>query len=319
MSKIQHNYDFDPTHGFTLEQLLQVAAPPEPDDFADFWQQVYEQSLAGSKNYQIREIWSRLPEVKLFEVRFLSLDEKIITMWLSRPKVSYGAIVYGQGYGNGVWPIQDEYFTVCTVASRGLGPSTQLEIPWEVRQHVVHGIQSRDTYVWRGVIGDHFAATTLLLRIFPDCIENLNYRGVSMGGAIGVMTLAWDKRFRSGAIDIPTFGNHPLRVTLKCIGSGAGISEYYARHPECLAVLQYFDAAIAAKYVNMPIICSPAKFDPMVPPAGQFAIANSLPEASRQIFITEAGHFNYPADYEMRVKIDQAIHKLFQYPEELNY
>ncbi|MCI7644388.1 MAG: acetylxylan esterase, partial [Lentisphaeria bacterium] len=145
MSKIQHNYDFDPTHGFTLEQLLQVAAPPEPDDFADFWQQVYEQSLAGSKNYQIREIWSRLPEVKLFEVRFLSLDEKIITMWLSRPKVSYGAIVYGQGYGNGVWPIQDEYFTVCTVASRGLGPSTQLEIPWEVRQHVVHGIQSRDT------------------------------------------------------------------------------------------------------------------------------------------------------------------------------
>ena len=57
----------------------------------------------------------------------------------------------------------------------------------------------------------------------------------------------------------------------------------------------------------------------MVPPAGQFAIANSLPEATRQIFITEAGHFNYPADYEMRVKIDQAIHKLFQYPEELNY
>jgi hypothetical protein len=34
--RIAPEYTFDPSHGYTRESLLQIAAPPEPPSLADF-------------------------------------------------------------------------------------------------------------------------------------------------------------------------------------------------------------------------------------------------------------------------------------------
>ena len=56
-------------------------------------------------------------------------------------------------------------------------------------------------------------------------------------------------------------------------------------------VLRYFDASLAAKYIRIPVCCTPALFDPCVAPVGQFSIANSIPEEYKTLYIRETGHF----------------------------
>ncbi len=50
-------YNFDPTYGYSLNQLLAVKTPKEPKDFDCFWQKRYQKALtvdpaATDKNYQ---------------------------------------------------------------------------------------------------------------------------------------------------------------------------------------------------------------------------------------------------------------------------
>lgn len=314
MEPFKHSYPFDPSHGYTLEQLLAMTPPEEPVGFADFWKATYAEATASVPPYTTREIWSPLPNGRLFEIRTVSYGGVPVTLWISRPEKSHGAIVWGQGYGNGVWPISDPDFTSCIVGVRGLGPSTQRDIPWDVQKHVLHGIESKETYVWRGIIADMWVSLSILLDLFPDCADNVNFRGGSMGGAIGALGVPWDHRFRTASLDVPTFGHHPVRATLPCAGSGKALGLHCAEHPESLDVLAFFDAAIAAKYLRVPTICSPAKFDPLVQPPGQFAVANAIPRDMADIYVTEAGHFAYPEETPLREKIDRAIQRLFRRP-----
>jgi pimeloyl-ACP methyl ester carboxylesterase len=42
-----------------------------------------------------------------------------------------------------------------------------------------------------------------------------------------------------------------------------------------------------------PVHVAAARFDPVVPPPGQFAVYNALP-GDRRLFVLDAGHFDYP-------------------------
>lgn len=94
---------------------------------------------------------------------------------------------------------------------------------------------------------------------------------------------------------VPTFGNHPLRVTLPCVGSGEAVRTYHEEHPEVMDVLAYFDAATAAGRIGVPMMVAPALFDPAVPPPGQFAVYNALPDR-RELRVLRAGHFEYEGE-----------------------
>ena len=72
---------------------------------------------------------------------------------------------------------------------------------------MVHGIRSKETYILRGVITDQWMAASVMLDMFPDTADNLNYRGSSMGGGMGALLLPWDPRFKAAWLDVPTFGS----------------------------------------------------------------------------------------------------------------
>ncbi len=297
--KLQHGFSFDPTYGYTLDDLRQIKPPSfEPDDFDRFWQRRYEQAMAFTPQYEMREIEPHTPGRRNFSIRFSSINHPNLSGWIDLPAdgVVERGLVMLHGYGGrSEGPDVRTYLERCAVISpglRGLVPSYSETIPADCWQHVVHGIEDRDSYVLGGCVDDCWCAASVLVAAVPECAQSLNLIGASFGGGIGILALAYDPRFRMAHLGVPTFGNHPLRVTLQCNGSGEALRRRYESNPEILNVLQYFDSATAAKRVKIPVLASPALFDPGVPPPSQFATCNAL-AGPRALFIKKAGHFEH--------------------------
>ncbi len=64
----RHDYPFDPTHGYGLRALLGVTAPPEPTDFAAFWQDLHARARSVTVAPTLREISSPSVKARAFEV-----------------------------------------------------------------------------------------------------------------------------------------------------------------------------------------------------------------------------------------------------------
>ena len=289
---IKHDYPFDPTNGHTQEQLLAIRGPEEPAGFKEFWEETCKLVRTMTPTYFIeRELWSPNADERIYRIRVKNWDNTEFVMTIARPEKSLGGLVIGQGYGNPAGPMTSEYgLTTAFACVRGLGLSQCKDIPWHCSKHVMHGIQSKETYILRGVITDQWMTASVLLDMFPDTADNLNYRGASMGGGMGALLLPWDARFKAAWLDIPTFGA-AIRFDHQSVGSGESCRQYILEHPEARAVLAWFDASAAAKYIRIPVCVTPANFDPCVAPVGQFSIANAIPESCKTLFIRETGHF----------------------------
>ncbi len=306
---IEHNYSFDPTCGYTREQFLKIIPPDnEPSDFRAFWEEIYDRAMSMPLNIvSLRQIWSPNPDIEVYEVYYKSWDDAVIGAWLSRPKNSRGGILTGHGYGNPSTPVLDDDFTVIAPCLRGMGMSKHPEIPWQPARHVLYGIESRETYALLGCAVDLWLAVSVMAEIYPDTAANIHYRGGSFGGGMGALAVPWDKRIRSAYLNVPTFGHNPLRLQFESTGSGESVRVYRQAHPECDEVLPYFDAATSAKYFRVPVLASPALFDPCVVPPGQFAVANAVPEQLREVHIYPAGHFEVPENVPVREKINARL------------
>ncbi|MBR2905165.1 MAG: hypothetical protein IKC08_04630, partial [Lentisphaeria bacterium] len=74
----------------------------------------------------------------------------------------------------------------------------------------------------------------------------------------------------------------------------------------------YIDAAISAKYISIPTIVCPALDDKCVAPAGQFCVANSIPEKYKMLYILDKGHAAATdRDKELMEEVEEKKMKLF--------
>lgn len=295
----RHAYPFDPTHGYDLDALLAIAAPEPPADFAAFWRELQSRAQAVTVAPTLQELPSPQSHTQVFAVSFTSLDGVRIGGWLTRPRgepVERGVVV-GHGYGGREGPdfhLPFRRTAMIFPCARGISWSARGDISGNPDQHVLHGIERRETYVHGGSAADTvWCAATALLELFPMAARRLDYLGISFGGGIGALALPWDQRFHSGHLNVPSFGHQPLRLTLPCVGSGEAVRRYrYRTGPEATATLRYFDAAVAARFLQIPMHVAAARFDPAVPPPGQFAIYNAL-AGHRELFVLQAGHFDH--------------------------
>ena len=296
--KFTHAFPFDPAYGYDLDALLKVYPPDEPADYSAFWQSMYSEAQKVSVAPRRKFVETR-GNFDIFDVEFTSLHGAKIGGWLTVPQsgpVTRG-VVLGHGYGGRDNP--DEWLPMSQAAAiypcmRGQSRSKSAGIPEEAAGHVLHGIASRETYIHGGCAADIWCAGTALIDLVPDAAERLDYMGASFGGGIGALALPWDDRFQSAYLCVPSFGNHPLRLTMPCVGSGESVRTHYQEHPEIAETLRYFDAAIAATHIRIPTLVAPALFDPAVPPPGQFAVYNAI-TGPKEVFVLSAGHFEYDA------------------------
>lgn len=294
----RHDYPFDPTYGYDLSALLSVASPEEPADFALFWRDLQARARAVAMNPMLREIASPQPQIRVFEVEFNSLDGVRIGGWLTQPRdepIERGVVV-SHGYGGREGPDFHLPFRRAALlfpCARGISRSACDNFSSNPLRHVLHGIRQRETYILGSCAADTvWCAASALLELFPIAAQRLDYLGISFGGGVGALALPWDERFHRAHLNVPSFGHHPLRLACPCVGSGEAVRAYQRHTGRALETLRYFDAATAARHLHIPLHIAAARFDPAVPPPGQFAIYNAL-AGHRELFVLQAGHFDH--------------------------
>lgn len=281
---MNEQFAFDPTHGFTLTDLLAVPPPDdEPADLDDFWEGIAVEAAALGDDVELGE-WRGLsddPMVEVADVRYRSLDDVWIGGWVTRPRAgATRLLVVGHGYGGRDTPdlsdVPSDAVAIFPVARglptrsevTGVGGTTGVD-------HVLWGIRSPREYSHTGSVVDTWLAARVLSDLFPALGRPI-YVGGSFGGGIGALALAFSDDFTAGVLEVPSFGNHPLRASLPSTGSASRVRNYVREHPEALDTLRYADAATAASRVRVPTLVLPALVDPGVPTPGQFAVANAL-------------------------------------------
>ncbi|MEO0454097.1 MAG: acetylxylan esterase [Verrucomicrobiota bacterium] len=292
-----HPYFFDPTHGYTLSQLLEVGPAPEPDGYNQFWSEKYHHALGADMRIKRKLSRQWMPGYVVEDVHFHSTAGVKLGGWLCSPEsgeITRG-IVVGHGYGGRGYPECDmrlkdcAYFFPCL---RGISRSVMRGVPSDPQGHVIHGLHSLDTSILRGCVEDIWVSVSALQDMMPEVGERISYVGTSFAGGLGVIASAHDDRICALHVSVPTFGNFPLRHELECLGSGASTREFVARYPESNQVLAFLDSSVAATHVTQPIHIAAALFDPVVPPVGQFAIYNAVP-GEKELFVLSAGHHDH--------------------------
>ncbi|MCF3651684.1 acetylxylan esterase [Synoicihabitans lomoniglobus] len=281
-----------------VARLSAPTSPPPPADFAAFWLETLAQARAIPVASKLTPSAAAMTGFEVQEIAFTSWGRVRLRGWLATPRhqpVRRGLVI-SHGYGGrdapDAIPLLPDAAMIfpCT---RGLGLSID-PADRDAAPHVLRGIGSRDTYIFRGCAADVWAAATALIEHVPAAADCLDYVGSSFGGGIGALALPWDDRFRRAFLGVPSFGHHPLRLQIPCAGSGEFVRRYAATHPEVVDVLRYYDAATAARFLERPTLVECALIDDVVPPVGQFAVHAAL-AGDRPLLVRSRSHADYPA------------------------
>jgi len=312
-----HPYNFDPTYGFGVEELRAIRPPQAPPHFDDFWRARYIAALGVDPQPQLSETGSYQPSWHVHDIIYTSTDGFPIGGWLLLPRAGTvrRGLVVGHGYGGRDQPDFDipvNDTAVLFPCFRGLSRSRRPPISDDPTWHVLNDIDKPERYILGGCVEDLWLAVSVLTRLYPELDGRIGYSGISFGGGIGALAIAFDKRIDRGHLVVPTFGNMPLWLTLPTIGSGHSVQNYQKTHRDVLETLSLFDAATAASRLAVPMLVAVARFDPAVAPPCQFSIANALPSSNdHETVILDAGHFDYPGMDEQHALLAEKVRRFF--------
>lgn len=312
---MKHSFAFDPTYGYTLDDLLQLEPPEEPGDFSVFWQRRFKHALSILPQPILSPSAFICEGFRVYDLSYTSTDQIQIGGWLLEPEqvTARCGLMLGHGYGGLEQPSFDlpchnaVYLIPCF---RGISRSRCATIPQTPQQHVVHGIESRDSYVIGGCVDDCWTGISALLSLHPELENNIGYMGISFGGGIGALALPWDNRITLAHLNVPAFGHQPLRLKLPTTGSALGLQNYVNSLRHIPATLSYYDSAVAAKYIHQKMHIAAALFDPVVAPPGQFAIYNAL-KCPKKLKILTAGHFEFAGLQQEEICLIQQLGEFF--------
>ena len=297
-------------------KMLLVEPPIPPADFAAFWSKCFDRAMqVNAMPVLSHNPAGKLSDFELFDVSYFSTDGVRINGWVTIPRshVVRRALVVGHGYGSCPEPTDNvplkdaAYLWPCL---RGLGKSRIPGIPEDPYYHVIYDIDKPDKYIIRGCVEDIWLAVTALEKIFPVVKNRIGMLGLSFSAGIGMLAAPWDERIRRLHCQVPTFGHHPLRMTVPSWGSAKSLQDYNQRHPDVLATLAYYDAANAAQFMSRPTHIAAALLDPVVAPVGQFAIYNAL-KCERALYVLEQGHSDYTNSQLEQIELTQELTTFF--------
>lgn len=312
---LPHDFNFDPTSGHDEPQLRAVRAGPTVAGFEAFWRDTYARAASTSPRARMQPSTMLVRGRLVHDIEFDGIDGFRVGGWLTLPEsgaVTCG-IVFGHGYGGRSSPdapIPLDDAAVILPCARGFNRSARPDLPADSMRHVLYGIESVETYLHRFCVSDLWSATSALVELVPDVGTKLFYCGESFGGGIGALALPWEPRWRAAFVDVPSFGNHPLRVTLPCVGSGESVRQYFQTHPAVMDVLAFYDSAVASRFTRIPTFVGAALFDPAVPPPGQFSVFNEL-TCEKQLYVRRAAHFVWPGQTSDERAIRRAVRTWF--------
>ncbi|WP_413701601.1 acetylxylan esterase [Psychromonas sp. KJ10-10] len=293
-----------------MEQLKKVDASIAPDDFAEFWQQKYEQALQVNPFLSLQDTGKVHNHWRVFDCYYTSNDGVRIGGWLLLPtkgKVESG-VVWAHGYGgleqpDTSWKLNNTAILIPCL--RGIGRSAHPPISSDPYWHVLHNIQDKHQYVLGGCVQDIWCGISALLTLFPNIKERIGLIGSSFGGGLSIFASAFDERIQRSHFHVPTFGNTELRMNMPTVGSTQALIDH-SDNKDLHTTLSYFDTSSATKYLTRPTHWGLALFDPYVAPPGQFSAYNAC-KGNKTLFVLNAGHFIYRGEGKQRSELRQQV------------
>lgn len=306
-----------PSHTFNEEELLAVGRPEEPAGYDKVWREWYAEALEVETLPEVIDTGQDENGWRVFDIIYTSTDQMVIGGWLLLPKsgVVKRGLVVGHGYSgrdeaSTCYPFKDT--AILFPCARGISRSPNPPISHEPKWHVLHDIDKPERYIMRGCVEDTWLAVSALLRLFPQLEGRIGYIGVSFGGGVGAMALAWDDRVSKAYLNVPSFGNQEMRLKLRSLGSAASVQSYNKKEPDVVEnTLQWYDAATAANRITIPMLVACALSDPVVTPPGQFAVYNAL-QGPKELFVLDGGHKDYPNKKRQDSKIWNRMLEFFE-------
>lgn len=306
----------NPFGSFPLGFLLNLKPANGPSDFQDFWLTAYDEALFKRPRAKLIYTGRSRGNWKIYDLYFRSIGGVIIGGWCLIPQHGQPkrGFVVGHGYGGRQEPdfhLPFEDSVLLFPCFRGLSRSLAPPISQDPYWHVLHDIHLKDKYVLRGCVQDVWVSVSVLLNLFPNLAGKIGYLGISFGGGIGALALSQDKRISKAHFNVPTFGDHRLRLRWPTHGSGESVQQFFRKSPKTLLrTLRYFDAATAAEAFKVPVHFALALRDPVVTPPGQFSIYNNT-VSKKQLFILDAGHDSYPTQVQQEQSLIESLSLFF--------
>jgi cephalosporin-C deacetylase-like acetyl esterase len=277
-----------------------------PPDFDAFWESTLAELASVDPEYKITEsVEYSDAEFNVYRVDMKSYQSIPIYGWLSIPKAKgkYPLIV---GYGAYLRTITPEFFHnyACFMLNvRGVDPAVMEMINPEKKELFVLGIESKETYVYRGIYMDCIRAMDFLVshaKEFNFDMDRVAVYGGSQGGTLALVTAAILKKINTVSADSPVYCD--FYNTLDIIATEKNpcyilrdlnnLPEYhpaFARE-NILQTLSYFEVQNFIPAIECSVLIGTGLMDMIAPPTTVIAAFNKM----KKSVIAKSELYTYP-------------------------
>ena len=273
-----------------------------PDDFDDFWSGTLELlSRTNLKPVITAEPLRSNDDVHVFTVVYLSLGGLEVSAWSSLPTPGDGpfpALINFPGYTSEP-PVRRDWgkkgVAVLSVAVRGKLKSSA-EFNPGYPGLLTTGLESKETYGYRGVIADCVRGVDFL-RSRPEIDpERIFACGSSQGGGLTLITSALRPEIKAGVAEYPVLCCYPEAMAMFRSYPYDELACYARAYPEeeerMLDTLRYFDAVNFAPRIKSPMVVGIALDDEVCPPETSYAAYRALTGHKELWLFPNSGHGN---------------------------
>ena len=215
------------------------------------------------------------------------------------------------GYVVGLNPnFDNNHFITFNLNVRGNGNSQDV-VNLSTEDYIYTGIESKDTYIYKGVYMDCLRGADFLFS-HPELgldTSKIYVEGSSQGGALAVVTAAMDKRIKLLALQVPLYSDFRLdkEVGLKYdvpefpVKSFTRyiINNYNASWEKIFATMDYYDPQNFAPMVKCPVIMGIGLLDKFCPPRCSFSLFNHLGSKNKEWYASPELTHEVAFDYYM--------------------
>ena len=266
------------------------------DDFDEFWNQTLAELTATSPDYRLTLLKDRSNDIRrTYRVDMTGFGGEPTCGILVEPVAEgcYETVIYYMGYGAEIWypnPSDNPDRVQFILCNRNQSLNRK---PGEDNLWCTRGLESKDTYYYRGVFADAVRAIDFVCSREKVDQDRLFAEGGSQGGAITLVAASLDHRLDAIAPSVPFLsdykdyfqivdwpGNWILEAAEK-----QGIKE-----EDLYSTLSYFDVKNFADRIQCPVLMAFGLQDVTCPPHTNFAGYNMIKAPKRWICYPHTGH-----------------------------
>ena len=288
------------TIGFEPENI--VSLPDAQPDFQAFWDKARAELAAVPLQPQVKEIKEKSsPRKKVYSAKVLSIDNDTVQVFYTVPvtrdkNARFPLHVLFLGYSSDIWDldVEGQEYIEAIVSVRGQGQNKPNN---RYGDWVQYGLQSPDTYYYRGAYLDCVRGIDYLCTLPQADTRNIFVEGGSQGGACSMAVAALDHRITAAAVYITFMSDFPDYFQIVRWPAEPIEAKQHAlgmSNAEMLRVMSYFDIKNLARWIECPVYMAIGLQDPTCPPHTNFSGYNLVRTPKQyRIFRDYGHHVNY--------------------------